>query len=324
MKKHLLVLTALAAVGCVSGAAGQGLLDELKQYDNEPVHIMRTESADYHYQIFVNDVPVFSKFQNWMTSASFYVNSAILSKGKQTLTIVVYPKTGPAGAQSRLSDSRDFTLTLSKTAWMKGGGGLEEEEDIIEYTLPETTPDGETINYSELESYSQTIEFKANVPYKSVGWAKSRDLDANDPELREQVFAYFEGMKRAFEQKDADTFYERLYGAEKLVYQSLYLTPEQALKQRSSWISYIESGKKMDPLENCEVFIAGNGKLVGLRSTDPAHRGEGALRVSYVNDWGHRQTTGFNILLHKPEGRDQLEAIWFTMESVTVKEYTDI
>lgn len=287
--------------------------NNLKRFDYEPLHQIRTKSEDYHYQILVNDVPVFSKFQNYITSACFNINSAILHKGKQKLTIIVYPKTDLTGASSKLSNSKDFKLTLFKTAWFKDGGGLEDEVNIIEYTLPEKNSSGETINYSELGIYSQTMDFEVDVPYEMTGWANSQNLNKNDSILKEQVFEYYKNMKSYFEHKDPTSFYNNLYGAEELVYQSLYLTKEKAIKQRRSWIGYIGRGNKMEPIENYELFIFGDGKLVGLKRTDDANYGEGVLRVSYTSDLKQERTIYFDILLHKPKGKEKLEAIWFNM-----------
>ncbi|PSK91959.1 hypothetical protein [Taibaiella chishuiensis] len=324
MKRTLFILLSLHALaGCAQNKDQQAkhnttmaqtetakpVLDfnRLKQYDQEPIYQMEVNSESFGYQVLVNDVTIYTHSGRYGGTITLFITAAIMQSGSQSLTVRLMPRPG----QARLSDSKDFKIDITRTAWQKGGG-MTTPVPVAGYALPELS-DGKQVQFKGNDQvFSHTLSFEATVPYKLPGWANSQPL-RNDVRLKEEVVAAYNRMIDAYRRKDGAAFMGTFDVADMMVFQASYLRPEEAKQKRAEWIAFVNSGDKpIAPLENYELEIGGNGRLVHLRRTDGDNRGEGVIRFPY-RQMNRDRVMIYDVYFHKPAGSDRLEAIWYYM-----------
>ncbi len=325
MKRTLFILLSLHALaGCAQNKDQQAkhnttmaqtqsakpVLDfnRLKQYDQEPIYQMEVTSESFGYQVLVNDVTIYTHSGRYGGAITLFITAAIMQSGSQNLTVRLLSRPG----QEKLADSKDFKIDITQTSWRKGGGGMTDPLPVASYSLPDLK-DGKQAQFKGNEQlFSHTLNFEATVPYKLTGWANSQPL-RNDARLKEELIAAYNRMIHACQKKDGAAFMATFDEADMLVYQASYLRPEEAKQKRAEWIAFVNSGEHpIAPLENYEVELAGNGRLVHLRRTDGDNRGEGVIRFPY-RKMNRDRVMIYDVYFHKPAGSDRLEAIWYYM-----------
>lgn len=293
------------------------LLSNIKKFNYEPIYEIKVETL-YNYEILANDIPVMIKHNNYMSTFGTFNNAFISKSGLQNLEIRIYPiipfvKDGaPAQpAKEFLQDDLKFNLIVKQTAWDKNGD-LEDPKEVLYYNLP-NEKDGKKIDFSKLKEYKEKLTFNATVPYVLQGWENSTDLSTMDSSaLKEEVTAFYNKFRNAFENKDSDFYISVIKNAEFNYYQSNYFEIIAAQSKSNKWIDFVKEGKTLEPIEKYEMKVYGDGKLVSLRGIDSWNKDEGILRYKYKKgDFNYVLT--FDIFLHKPNGSKEFEIAWFTM-----------
>jgi hypothetical protein len=281
----------------------------LKKYDTQPLYKV-TISSNQHCKIVINNIPFFVKNNKEQDEINFFINSAILNAGKQEVKIILFTEDNGSGAQpNNLGNEALLNFKIVETAWVNGI--LSKPKEIINYELTSTT---EGVDFDTLQQYQKVVNFDAMVPYTCKGWLESADLNKEDKTLlKEALIKQYNISKRYLESKEGEKFSNELINAERFVYQANYFSLEEALGKRKKWIDFINSGVVLDAIEDCDMEISENGKLVSLRRTDKLHRGEGVLRIKYTNNIGQQRTIVYDVLFHKPQNTSELQIIWFNM-----------
>lgn len=317
----ILIALSLSIVGCSQNKKNimkeNPLLANIKSFNYEPVYNLEVETI-YNYEILINGIPILIKRNNFMSYNATIATPTILKSGLQNLEIRIYPiipfvKDGAPvrPAKEFLQDDLKFNLIVKQTAWDKNGD-LEEPKEVLYYNLL-NEKDGKKIDFSKLKEYKEKLTFKATVPYVLQGWENSTDLSKMDSSaLKEEVTAFYNKFRNAFENKDSDFYINAIKNSEFNIYQSYYLTQIEALNKSNKWIDFVKEGKTLEPIEKYEMKIYGDGKLVSLRGTDPWNKDEGILRYKYKKG-GFNYVLTFDIFLHKPKGSKEFEIAWFTM-----------
>lgn len=324
MKRTLFILLSLHALaGCAQNKDQQAKhnttmaqtntanpvadFNRLKKYDQEPVYQMEVSSEHFGYQVLVNDVTVYTHSGRYGGSITLFITPAIMQSGSQSLTVRLTPRPG----QARLADSKDFKIDITKTAWQKGGG-MTPPVPVASYTLPELS-DGKQLQFKNNDqAFSHTLNFDATVPYKLEGWSNSQPL-RNDTRLKEELVAAYSSMINAYTRKDGAAFMSTFDIADMMLYQASYLSPDEAKQKRAQWIDFVNKGEMpIAPLENYEMEMAGNGRLVHFRRTDGDNKGEGVIRIPY-RKMNRDRVMIYDVYFHKPAGSDKLQAIWYYM-----------
>ncbi|WDF58342.1 hypothetical protein PQ462_16630 [Flavobacterium sp. KACC 22758] len=299
------------------------LLVNIKKYDYEPIYQLQVETL-YNYDIWVNDILVLTKHNNVMNTFGTFDNSFLPKSGSYKLKVKIYPNIpqgeGQIAQNEYLKNGIKFTLKVEQTAWIKGGGGLEDAKEILTYELPQYLLDennkedhNKPIDYSKLKEFTTEFDFTAKVPYSLYDWEDSENLTKIDTlELKKEVLAFYNDFRKSIEDGNSDFYLNNIKKAEFNYYQSNYFTIESAKSKSNKWIDFVAKGKVFEPIETGKLQFYGNGKIVSIRGIKSWDKNEGVLRYPYKKG-PFNYVLVFDIFLHKPKGSDNFEFIRYTM-----------
>lgn len=270
------------------------LYKELKTYDYNPRYWIDFEAKYCSYEILVNDVPLHSYFKNTKVSgSSIPLNSRILSKGKQKLTLKIYPYVnGKISEVSLIGDSK-FSLAITY-------GEFGKEKDYHQVTSFMTPVFNGTISY-----YETTIDFEAEVPYNLVGWANSVDLSRENRDvLKNEVETIYKEVASYYTNKEVDKLCLLYYNCEKEVAQSLFFYKKTDSEELVIEIENDVNEDRTFKIENYELKFYGDGRIVGLIREDIPYKGKSALFSRKEKKYSY-----YSLLLHRPFPGAPLEVI---------------
>lgn len=223
-------------------------------------------------QILINDVPLM--YYEGSGDRSFFANSAILNSGEQTVKIVT---TGKIPAVTIIETNNKQGEYAKKEIWK---------------------------NYGVLKG-----NFTAEVPYSNIGWDKSRIISKDSAMLKEANI-WFQNMGNLLESGKGEEFMKHLIPAEKLAALMYNLTAEETSRFHSNWTSFISrKAFSLVPLSDCEIEIAGNGKLFHL--TNNLNEGGFALKTD------NGQVLFLDIYLHVPTATSSIKPILANFKQIT-------
>ena len=136
---------------------------------NEPFYELEIKTAHCFIEILINDLPVFSHYENDGMAVDYPINDAILSSGKQSIEVRILSATEQGNIYKYATCEINFFV---KEANKEASGRS------LVYKVP-------MIDFKEkkLPIYKNVYSFIANVPYKNVGWENSIDLKKLDKNL---------------------------------------------------------------------------------------------------------------------------------------------
>jgi len=304
MRKSTAVLLLVALLRAAMPAAAQVAAEpgaprlQLQQ----PSYDLKVSTEKLAFRVYVNDVLIQALPTRRIGSMSLLLNPAILRSGPQKLTIRLLPAAG----QERLPDTDDLQVELvvrSKDA---------PPRSTTLYALPPLRDSRQAL-FTDPRSFSQTLQFDAQVPYAQAGWERSMPLDAGDPKLEAEVVEAYRRLIDDIGNRKGEAFMGALAKARGLLYPTIYLSPAEARGKDAEWVRFIDKGiGTVVPLEHHALEIRGDGKLVRLKRTDPASVDEGVVRIAYKRGPQPR-TLVYDIYLHRPAAGAKLEPIWYFM-----------
>jgi hypothetical protein len=151
-------------------------------------------------------------------------------------------------------------------------------------------------------------EFEAIVPYELEGWSKGMDLSKEDPKkLEEEVLEKYNQYRTAFANKDIATIATMIYKREKEIAQAYYFVSGQNKSYDNGWEELEQDCNElieMKPIEDYEMKITGNGKLVSLLKTNAKHK-----NFSAVSGTTGKKVRFYGLTLYRPAPGAPLEVI---------------
>lgn len=223
-------------------------------------------------QILINDVPLM--YYEGSGERSFFANSAILHSGEQTIKIVTRGKI-PAVTIVEINNKQG---AYAKTEIWKNNG-------VLKGT------------------------FKAEVPYANIGWDKSRII-SKDSAMFKEANIWFHSMGNLLESGKGEEFMKHLIPAERLAALMYNLTAEETARFHSNWTSFLSrKAFSLVPLSDCEIEIAGNGRLFHLTN----NLGEGGFALKADNG----QILFLDIYLHVPTATSSIKPILANFKQIT-------
>ena len=278
----------------------------LENFSDEPIYQIRINTP-YAYTILINGIPIANKNVPYLNNYLTEINSCIPSKGEQQLDIRIYPQyTDLTTRKAFLEDGMDFELVIERTAWKDGS--LEEPDVIYSYRLPEG-------DYTGQKSFIHTDVFTATVPYELIDWRKGQTFDEQDTTvLKEKAVKVYEELISYYENQHGEAYVNAIGQGLFNLYQSSYFGEEEALDHIDHTISFINKSKRdLAELEDFELQILANGKLLSLKRTDGYNRGEGVLR-RYYHKGPKEMVHVYEMLLYAPPSSAEdhgLDVIWY-------------
>lgn len=260
------------------------------------------------YELYLDDILIDFYYGNSISNTT-ELNPYLLKNGKHTLKIRFLPK---EGCSDKMVLPKDIIFNETAKWHIYFSKIVSDKNDPLGYS--------NSIDYkkSELKIKAPTekvpfweqtwdVDVK-DLPYQVKGWSESEDLRTIDKDiLQKEVVEYFSFLKDLLNNGKIDEFLKLGKKEDDELDIVTYTTPED------SKIDYQNNREKMlktcpgnmQPFDNYEMEIYGNGRLVTLVIPNGNFRNWTAL----ISKTPRGRTTSWGILLHKPKGSNTFEII---------------
>ncbi|QCE42746.1 hypothetical protein [Psychroserpens sp. NJDZ02] len=269
-----------------------------------------------NYKILINDLPVFSMYNNARGEISVPINGKILKSGKQSLKVILFPFYDENKELKKgLNPYAGLDITISKMKWDESERKFD-YYPFFEYKTPregtKKLQNNPSIllfkNNENLKAFEEEVSFNVKVPYELDGWSKSINLKKeNTDELTKEVVDYYESLTKDFKNKNINNISEKYYNKEKEVAQSYFYTEKEVNTRWNVDIleKILDSTASVRKIEKYELKFFGNGKVVALMR----YPGKSPLCVVTKKQDGKFKYSVYDIFLHRPKKGAPLEMI---------------
>lgn len=232
-------------------------LKMVKTYPEKPAYYLQINKMGCRLLVRVNDIPIGYHFvENEGESMLYPINDVLFASGKHTVSIQVYPRIGETEV------TKNASVNIKVVHYKKKLVGM--PETLVELDTPED------IGTKKVPVYVDSISFNATLPFdhKKI-LAEAKDL-RKVPNLEKKVLAYYNKVRQMMIDGKYYEYHKMRLSTTWVLADMSYLG-EDALRK-----VYIDSDdlfrflcNPIDwialPIENYEMVICGNGKLVYLR-----------------------------------------------------------
>ena len=285
----------------------QEYLGMVKTYPEKPAYYLQVNKTGCRLLVRVNDIPVGYHFVEDEGESMLYpINDLLLGSGKHTVSIQVYPRTGETEV------TKDAGVNIKVVYYKEKLVGM--PETLVELDTPTD------IGMKKIPLYTDSIIFNATLPFNHKRiLAEATDLQTI-PDLEEKVLAHYNRVRQMM--IDGNCYeYNKMRLASTWV-----LTDMNYLGKESLEKVYIDSDYLFrflcnpidwiaEPIQNYEMVVCGNGKLVYLRRKFEL---DDVLRVGFYDTEEEkrlspeeRTVTAYKfILLYMPQGSDELVELY--------------
>lgn len=256
----------------------------------EPFYELEIKTANCNIEILINNIPIFSYYENGSIAVDYPINDAILNSGKQSIEVKILSAT---------EQENIFKYAICELKIFVKEANIEASGRSLVYEIP-------VIDFKEkkLPIYKNVDSFVANVPYKNVGWENSIDLkkiDENllikelEDRLQKIISIYNSRNQKEYEQFFIDRNIEHN--------RSFYLTFDE-IKENKESIFY-GLPEKIESINKSlyKLVFYGSDKLVSLQAKDQP--------PGFVFESINKDEYGFTemVLFHKKDIYSSLEVI---------------
>ena len=232
-------------------------LQMVKTYPEKPAYYLQINKTGCRLLVRVNDVPIGYHFvENEGESMLYPINDVLFGSGKHTVSIQVYPRTGETEV------TKNASVNIKVVHYKEKLVGT--PKTLVELDTPED------IGTKKVPVYIDSISFNATLPFdhKRI-LAEAKDL-RKVPDLEKKAVAHYNKVRQMMIDGKYYEFQKMRLPTTWVLTDMSYLG-ENALRK-----SYIDEDylfrflcEPIDwialPIENYEMIICGNGKLVYLR-----------------------------------------------------------
>lgn len=282
-------------------------LGMVKTYPEKPAYYLQVNKTGCRLLVRVNDIPVGYHFVKDEGQSMLYpINDLLLGSGKHTVSIQVYPRTGETEV------IKDAGVNIKVVHYKEKLVGT--PETLVELDIPTD------IGMKKIPLYTDSISFNATLPFnhKKI-LAEATDL-RTIPDLEEKVLAHYNRVRQMM--IDGNYYeYHKMRLASTWVLTEMNYLGKEALEK-----TYIDSDDFFrflcnpidwiaEPIQNYEMVVCGNGKLVYLRRKLEL---DNVLRVRFYDTEEEKRlspekrtvTASKFILLYMPQGSDELVELY--------------
>lgn len=292
------------------------MFNSIKRYDYEPIYFLSYEQNVCYSEILVNDIPVNKNFTEVVDRGTFEINNYIFKSGTQKVTLRLYAvgKTKDFDFPTLAKDTDmkiEITEANNKNKDLKG-------KEILTYVTPvDVNVSAEGYKTSKFKFTGQkyvelSFTFEAKGPYEFTSLDKARDLSKWKKDiLEERVVDFYKNQWDILNEKREDDFFSYLELKEKETCQSLFYNKDELQETLQAYLEpFVINSYKLEPLENYELKLYGDGKIICLELTslDSRLRGESAIWGKYKEDDG-TMAAFRKYYLYIPEGENELKIL---------------
>lgn len=282
-------------------------LGMVKTYPEKPAYYLQVNKTGCRLLVRVNDIPVGYHFvKNEGQSMLYPINDLLFGSGKHTVSLQVYPRTGETEI------TKDASVNIKVVYYKEKQVGM--PETLVELDTPTD------IGMKKIPLYTDSISFNATLPFnhKKI-LAEATDL-RTIPDLEEKVLAHYNKVRQMM--IDGNCYeYRKMRLSSTWVLTEMNYLGKEALEK-----TYIDSDDFFrflcnpidwiaEPIQNYEMVVCGNGKLVYLRRKLEL---DNVLRVRFYDTEEEKRlspekrtvTASRFILLYMPQGSDELVELY--------------
>ena len=282
-------------------------LQMVKSYTEKPAYYLQINKTGCRLLVRVNDIPMGYHFVEDEGESMLYpINDLLLGSGKHTVSIQVYPRMGETEI------TKDASVNIKVVHYKEKLVGI--PETLVELDTPTD------IGMKKIPLYTDSISFNATLPFnhKKI-LAEATDL-RTIPNLEEKVLAHYNMVRQMM--IDGNYYeYNKMRLASTWVLTEMNYLGKEALEK-----TYIDSDdlfrflcNPIDwiaaPIQNYEMVVCGNGKLVYLRRKLEL---DDVLQASFYDTEEEKKispeertvTASKFILLYMPQGSDELVELY--------------
>lgn len=260
------------------------------------------------YELYLDDILIDFHYGDNLSNTT-ELNPYLLGNGKHTLKIRFLPK---KETEDQMVLPKDIIFDETARWHIYFSKIVPDKEDPLGYS--------NEIDYAKSELkiqapkkkvpfWEQTWEVEVkDLPYQVKGWSESEDLRKIDKDkLEKEVVDYFSGIRDLLNKGEIDEVLKLRKNEDDELDIVTYTTPED------SKIDYQKNKEKMLklcpgnmlPLDNYEMKIYGNGRLVTLVIPN----GEFKNWTALMSKTPKGRTTSWGAMLHKPKDATTFEII---------------
>lgn len=284
--------------------------EELKMvetYPEKPAYYLQINKTGCRLLVRVDDIPIGYHFvKNDGQSMLYPINDVLFGSGKHTVSIQVYPRTEETEVTKNASVNIKVVHYKEKLVGMP--------TTLVELDTPED------IGTKKLPIYTDSVSFNATLPFNHKRiLAEAKDL-RKVPDLKKKVLAHYNKVRRMM--IDGKYYeYQKMRLSTTWVLTDMNYLGENALRK-----AYIDSDdlfrflcEPIDwillPIENYEMVVCGNGKLVYLRRKVEL---DNVLRANFYDTEEQKKlspnmrvvSASKFISLYMPQGSDELMELY--------------
>ncbi|WP_245530892.1 hypothetical protein [Bacteroides helcogenes] len=266
------------------------------RYSHHPAYYVQVNKNGCRIVVKVNDIPLGYNFAEDEGQSMLYpINDHLFGSGEHILSVEVYPLT------TQQTISADTWVNLKVILFPEKHGN--ERDMIAELNVPRD------IGEQKLPIYCDSINFKSTLPFNHKQVLNTAKDLRKVPDLEAKVLAHYNKVRGMM---IAGKYYEYnkmrltstwvltdMYYLTEDYLESTYLQPEELFRfscQVTDW--------KAVPIENYEMVICSNGKLVYLQRKGTMDQ---VLRATYSDmDEEYEYLSTKFIALYMPQGSDEL------------------
>jgi hypothetical protein len=275
----------------------QELIYSQKHYNEKPYYKVKVHLQACFYELFLNDIPVFSYGAKGGITNETPLNFYILKTGKQKLRIRLTPMFN----NIQLSEQVDLTVEL-------GFNNIIGEKNLDTYISCGNFHLPEEIKTKKLPFFEIEIPFEAKVPWDYSNLLENAQDLENNPNAKQLATNAVNKFYEILKEKDNSKY--NLLMKEKIKKQVdvKYLSEKEIDRLINS--SNLSEIKSLYPLPEYDIIFAGNGKLIQIKSKEKDEDGNSHVfkyTVKPLMEGGHDGLSSENHLFYLPKGKSELE-----------------
>ncbi|MCD9856804.1 hypothetical protein LUD75_18920 [Epilithonimonas sp. JDS] len=260
----------------------------------KPYYTAKIQIQACYYEVFLNDIPIFSYGAKGGISNEIPLNNSILSSGKQTLKIRLTPMFN----QPQLNEQVDLVLNYGYNELI-GENKLSDYVQLGSFKLPNEIKD------KRLPFYEVELPFEAIVPwdYQSI-LDNAQDLTPLENKMDATVRRFYDIITK----KDSKSYFEMMEQSLIIQSETEYMSKEE--KDRLYRDVGLSNIRKVLPLDDYNFKLYAKGKLVRFYSNNKDENGNRYLfkyTVAPLIEGKQEGEGAFNYLFYLPKGKTQME-----------------
>lgn len=242
--------------------------EQVKNYKSQPLYGLQVDKMGCRLSVIINDETLGDYFDKGGFSATETINGHIVKSGRQTLKLLVYPRTGSEFIDELANIKIEIIFAAQK------GDSMESYKVIKTVELPKDLKD------KKLPYFELSIPFEAEVPWDYSDFYNNLIDLRKVPDIEKKVIHEYENLRELIANNEQAKYLSFMLKNQFIEYNTFYMTKEE-IKESEEWIGKDATkleNKEVLPLRNYELVFEKDGKKAFLRDKDSR---DGVIKIEY-------------------------------------------